>query len=762
VTRFLRALAVLGVVLITLFGVARLWLDASLPPLGGRERVAGLADSVIVLRDSLAIPHVIAVRDSDFFVALGYLHARDRMWQMDLLRHTAEGRLSELFGERAVDLDLDLRELEMGRIAAARIDKLGRESLGAARAYARGVNAWLAVGRRALEFRLLGHTPEPWRLEHSLEIGVLQAWDLRNTGDELELAEVAARLGPERALELLPSSTPVPLSAIASSLVPLSLPGGGERWAVPHPSFASNSWVIAGHRTASGKPILANDTHLTLRAPSIWYLVGAHAPGYHVVGATIPGAPVVVLGHTTRVAWGFTNAMVDDVDYVIEELSADSARYRTARGWSAVEAVVETVTVKGAESVVRTRRRTAHGPLVSSGPRLDSNRALALRWTAQDPGSDEVGALLGFARASDWRTFRTAVALFRTPEQNVVYADSSGHIAYWLAGRVPVREGGVVGATPAPGWLDVRHWMRFLEPAELPHFLDPAKGWIATGNNRVVDATYPHFLSRHYDLGYRAERIEEMLREDTSATIASVSRHQMDVVDGFARANRSLLVKSVRDFGRVDLADRLRGWDGVMAADAVEPAVYWSWYRELQRLTFEDESPDYRPASALHQWMQRGESRWFDDVRTPEHETLDTMARRAISQALTGRRAVAWADVHQTVMDHPLAAIPVLGRLLGFRIGPLRKGGSNYTVNNSSSSRRRSPFTSDYGPSLRHVVDFGDPDGASGFILPTGESGHPLSRHYRDQTGPWLRGELWVLPLNVRRVIAVDTLVLTP
>ena len=396
------------------------------------------------------------------------------------------------------------------------------------------------------------------------------------------------------------------------------------------------------------------------------------------------------------------------------------------------------------------------------GPRLDSNRVLALRWTAQDPGSDELAALIGFARASDGRAFGTAVALFRTPEQNVVYADSSGHIGYWLAGWVPVRQGEAVDATPAPGWRGTRRWTRYLEPSELPQSRDPAQGWIVTANNRIADPSYAHFLSRHYDAGYRAQRIAELLQGDTSATIATVTSHQMDVVDGFARANRSLVAQALSDFGRADLADRMRAWDGAMAADAIEPAVFWSWYRELQRLTFEDESPDYRPAAALHRWMRQGESRWFDDVRTGERETLDTMARRAAAQALTGRRAAAWADVHPTVMDHPLGAIPLLGRLLRFRIGPLRKGGSNYTVNNSSSSRRRSPFTSDYGPSLRHVVDLGDPDGGGGFILPTGQSGHPLSRHYRDQTARWLRGELWVLPLDQRRVVAVDTLVLTP
>jgi penicillin amidase len=481
-----------------------------------------------------------------------------------------------------------------------------------------------------------------------------------------------------------------------------------------------------------------------------------------VVGATIPGIPIVVLGHTARVAWGFTNAMVDDVDFVVEELSVDSTRYRTARGWAAVQAIAETVAVRGARPVVRARRRTEHGPLVSSRWRPDSNRALALRWTAQDPGSDELLALLGFARARDWREFGAALASFGTPQQNVVFADSAGQIAYWLAGRVPVRAGGAVAMTPLPAWEGRRRWVRYLGASELPHVLDPGAGWIATANNPMAGAGYPHFISRHYDLGYRAARIATLLRADTNATTASVSSHQMDVVDQFARAHRSLAAGAALAAGRADLADRLRAWDGGMRADAVEPAVFWAWYRELQRLTFDDESPAYQPAEALHRWMATGESAWFDDARTPERETLDTLARRAMAHVLRDRRLAPWGDVHATVMDHPLAAIPLLGRWLGFQVGPLRAGGSNHTVNNASSFARRPPFTSDYGPSLRHVVDLGDVDGAGGFILPTGQSGHPLSRHYRDQTERWLRGDLWVLPVDGGRVLAVDTLVLTP
>ncbi|MGH7699775.1 MAG: penicillin acylase family protein [Gemmatimonadales bacterium] len=737
--RAVTVAAVAGVIAITLFGVGRLWLLSSLPPLGGREPLAGLADSVIVVWDSLAVPHVRVARAPDFFAALGYLHARDRMWQMDLLRHAAEGRLGELFGERTIATDRALRQLEIARLARARLDAAGGETRRVAAAYAAGVNAWLRRGPRTLEFRLLGHAPEPWTPLHSLEIGVLQAWDLRTTGDELELAAVAARLGIERARDLLPDT----------------MGGGGGT------AFGSNSWVLAGRRTASGRPILANDPHLTLRAPSIWYLVGAHAPGYEVVGSTMPGIPVIVLGHTRRVAWGFTNAMVDDVDYVVEQLTPDSARYRTASGWAAVEVVAETLRVKGADPVAYQRRRTANGPLVSGAWDPGAHRALALRWTAQDPGADELAALLGMARAEDWRSFDAALAAFRSPQQNVVYADAAGTIAYWLAGRVPVRRGGP-GPLPAPGWTGGRRWVRYLERHELPHWRDPPAGWIVTANNRLAPREYPHFISRHYDLPFRARRIAELVQADTAATTTSVSRHQLDVVDGFARAHGGLAARAALAAGRADLADRLRVWDGAMTADAVEPTVFWSWQRNLRRLTYEDQSGEYRPAGSLDRWLRVGESEWFDDVRTPERETLDTLARRAMQQALVGPRAAPWGDVHQLVMHHPLAAIPLLGRLLGFRIGPVPAAGSNYTVNNATSTADEPPFVSSYGPSMRHVVDLGDVDGGGGFILPTGQSGHPLSRHYRDQTERWLRGELWVLPLDVAKIRAIDTLVLVP
>jgi penicillin amidase len=756
--RILRRAALALVLLVGLAPVAfRLWVGALAPSLGGREAIPGLGDSVVVLWDSLAVPHVIARSDSDLFAAFGYLHARDRMWQMDLLRHVAEGRVSELFGARTLDVDQSLRGREISRLARAGAESVGAVSRAAGAAYARGVNAWLATGRRDVEFRLLGHTPEPWRLEQSVEIALLQAWELRTENGEIPYARAAQTLGETKAADLF-----VPYPDSAPVIVESSVRRGRVTWESSSGdslATASNAWVFGPAHTRSGKPILANDPHLPLRAPSIWYLVGAHAPGYELVGVTIPGLPPVILGHTRHHGWGFTNGMIDDVDYVQERITTDSARYRTPSGWANVETVVETVHVKGRDPVTYRRYRTANGPLVDVGWRPDSETAFALRWTGQQP-SDGLAALIGMARAPSREAFEAALTTFRTPEQNIVYADSLGTIAYNLAGFVPVRRSGD-GSRPEPGWTAGGGWARVLTAAELPRVVNPSSGFIVTANNRIVGDAFPIPIRAEYDLPDRAERIWEMVRRDTAATAATVAREQVDEVSVFLRRIAPMAAKAL-EAGHPALAEQVRRWNGEMALDRTEPTLVWSWFRELQALTFDDESPDFRPTAPLRRWMLAGASPWFDDRRTPEPEDLPALARRAMDNVLARGAPRPWGALHSHTQEHALGAVPVLGRLTGFNVGPLRLGGGNQTVNVCPTSEFAPPYRCTWGPSMRHVVDFGDVDGAGGFILPTGQSGNPRSPHYRDQTAGWIRGDLWILPLDVRRVRATDTLVLVP
>ena len=773
--RFLGRLlmVVLGAAGLGLLAV-RLWIGSVAPGLSGRETIPGLGDSVVVLWDSLAVPHVVARSDSDFFAALGYLHARDRMWEMDLLRHAAEGRLSELFGTRTIAADRALRGREMSRIARLRAQHASAITLAAGAAYARGVNAWLATARRAVEFRILRHVPEPWRVEHSIEIGLLEAWDLRSDHGEMQHARAIARLGEAKASGLFvpyPDSAPVILEGSGGASTTAGLLWSGDARAT-----ASNSWAIGPAHTRSGRPILENDPHLELRAPSIWYLAGAHAPGYEVVGVTIPGLPPVVLGHTGRHGWGFTNGMIDDVDYIQERISTDTARYLTPTGWASVAVVMETLSVKGEDPVVYRRHRSVHGPLVDTGWRPDSQTAYALRWTAQQP-SDELAALIGMARAGSREEFEAAIESFRAPEQNIVYADSGGTIAYYLAGFVPVRRSGD-GSRPEPGWDSTGGWARMLTTAELPRMVNPPSGFVVTANNRIAGDAFPIPIRADYDLPYRAQRIWEMVRRDTAATAASVARQQTDQVSIFLRRVAPIAARAIEAACKPhppspnprlcgeqgtrggQLADSVRGWNGDMDARRTEPTLVWSWYRELQALTYDDESPDYRPSAPLHQWLLAGGSPWFDDVRTPEREDLAVLAERAMDSVLARGAPLAWGDVHTHTFGHPLGTVPLLGWLAGFNVGPLHLGGGNQTVNVCPASEFTPPYRCTEGPSMRHVVDFGDVDGAGGFILPTGQSGSARSAHYRDQTARWMRGDLWVLPIDVRRVHPIDTLVL--
>lgn len=774
--RLLWGLGAAFLVVFWALGALRLWLGSSVPSLGGRESVPGITDSVVVFRDSLGVPHIVARTDDDLFASLGYLHARDRMWEMDLMRHLAEGRVSELVGSRAVGLDRTYRALEMKRIARAKLAVTGPEARRAVEAYARGVNAWLSRDQRAPEFRLVGHTPEPWTPVNSIEIGVVEAWDLHTSGAELAMARAVARLGPEKARDLAPSypdSAPVIVGAggrletghLAGRPAPVVSRFSAPGPRLPSPDLdgrgdASNSWVIGPAKTASGKPILANDPHLVLRAPSIWYLAALHAPGFDVVGATIPGIPAVVLGHNARVAWGFTNGMVDDVDFVIEQLDRDSTHVRTPSGWAPVDVVAETIQVKGAAPVVYRRLRTPDGPVVNGEWRPDSGRVLALRWVAQTP-SDELSALLAMDRASTEADFEAAVPLFRSPEQNIVFADAGGDIAYYLGGRVPVRRKGN-GGLPTPGWTGEGAWERFLSDAELPRMRNPRAGFIVTANNRIEGNRFPFFISSDWELPYRAQRILEMVAPESSATAAGEARHQLDVTSVFARATAPLAARAAESLGRVDVANELRRWDARFALDRTEPTIFWSWYRELEHLTFDDQYPDWEPSAPFHHWLAVGASPWFDDARTPQHEDLASLARQAMAHVLARSAAPRWGAVNTLTEDHPLGAVPFLGWFAGFNIGPFPAEGGSWTVNVCPSDERTPPFACTEGPSLRHVVDLGNVDGDGGFILPAGESGHPLSPHYRDQAARWRRGELWILPVDVRKVAATDTLRLVP
>jgi len=798
--RLVRKLVV-GLMVSLLFLVAAmtflLW--RSIPPLGGEAAVAGLEAEVEVRFDSLGIPHIRARSDADAFRALGYLHARDRLWQLEILRHAAQGRLAEMLGPAAVPSDRFLRSLDLPHLAQGSLALTSPESRALLDAYVAGLNAAIANPPRGLapELRILRHRPEPWTAQHTAEIARLQGWDLASGRGELDRARARAIVGAERIRDLFPTvpeSGAVILPPGAGFWSGRSGPGAGgrsrertrrdtpppvllAREAVPEVpplaerilagttwSRASNSWVIGSARSRSGRPILANDPHLELRAPALWYLAALESPGFSVVGGTIPGLPGIVIGRNRRIAWGFTNVELDDVDYVVERLSRDSSRVLTADGWQPVEVVRDSIRVRGRPAVPFTLRRTPHGPLVAArseiaGAAPDSEvRAVAMRWTGQEP-SDELTAILELNRAGDWSAFLAALARWKAPEQNAIYADVDGNIGYATIGRVPVRRSGR-GLLPTAGWTEEGRWERFLDFDELPKAFNPPEGFIVTANNRIVGPEYPHAIEAEFAQPHRAARIRELILAGAAHTPADVARMQMDTLDLFARSTRELAAQAADAAGRPELGARLRAWDGVMGADRTEPTLFYLWYRALQRLTFEDEvQPGYAPGGPLQAWLRGGASPWFDDARTPEREDLAALSLRAMRDVLpeAERR---WGAVHQTVGEHVLGDVPVLARLLRLNVGPSPRGGSLYTVNVADFGSRP-PFVNAHAASLRQVVDLADPE-SGGLIITTGQAGHPLSRHYRDQVAAWWDGRLAPVPLSGDRVRARAVLRLKP
>ena len=763
-----RVLLGVVVLLLLVFGFVGVTLYRSIPPLSGREPLPGLGDSVVIGFDNYGIPRIQAASDADAMMALGYLHARDRLWSMDILRRAAEGRLAEILGPGALSSDQFLRRLDIPRSARAALGIMPVGTRALLDAYVSGVNRWIEHHARPLgpEFGILRYEPEPWNAAQSMMIARLMSWDLVTSGNEMRMAEARARFGvrADALLPWYPDSGPTIVTdgamkdgagdagarndgANSAAAASFTVPALASALLASVALRNSNSWVVAGSRTASGKPILANDPHLGLRAPAVWYLAAIHSPTLKLAGSTVPGVPGVVIGRNARIAWGVTNISVDDVDFVIERLNDDSTQVMTPDGWRPVETERDSIRVRGRGAEPFVLRRTPHGPLTGN---------VAMRWNAHDP-SDEMTAMLGVARAANWNEFLAALRGFKTPEENWVYADVDGNIGYTASGAIPVRRSGQ-GLVPTRGETAEGRWERYLEFDELPRVYNPAEGFIVTANNRVAPASYPHFLGSGWELPYRAMRIREMLSAGSKLTRDSVMAMQLDDLDVFARRFKALAADAAEAAGRLDLAGPLRRWDGTTGVARVEPALFYTWYRELQRLTFDDETT-LRPTSAFHRMLWEGASPWFDDVRTTDiREDLAALAQRAMRAAIPLAEGRTWGEVHRTVSGHTLGTVRPLEVLLRLNVGPFERRGSPFTVNVAGFSEWQPPFINTHAASLRQVVDLAD-TAMSHVIITTGQSGNPLSRRYRDQAPLWLRGEL--LPLSWNRDASMRVLVLT-
>ena len=782
---FKRGLAGLLVLALALVAAAWLYTRQALPRTSGDLQLPGLQAAISIERDAHGIPSIVAANAHDAFFGLGVVHAQDRLWQMETHRRIGAGRLAELFGEPALEADLFLRALGVRRAAAQQWKQLPAASKAVVQAYTDGINAVLKSELRARppEFVLLGAQPEPWDPVDSLAWAIMMAWDLGgNWNTELLRLRLALKMPVARIDTLLPpypGEAPLATTDYAALYRSLKLDAGNRAVAswdrlpdIAPPSgvegVGSNNWVVAGSRTTTGQPLLANDPHLKLSSPALWYFARMQAPGLKVAGATMPGLPLVVLGQNEHVAWGFTNTGPDVQDLYIEQLDPGApGQVRTPEGWAPMESVQEVVKVKGKPDVSFTARRTRHGPVISDagtmpdvlGPRDRPTYVLAMRWTALDADNDVIGTSLAMQQATSVAAFIDATQSFVAPMQNMVVADKAGHIGVVSPGRVPVRkpENDLKGLAPAPGWDTRYDWAGFIPAGETPREQDPERGFIATANQRVTAPGYPHFITSEWAAPYRQQRIEQMIKAKPKLSLDDLAAMHADVKSLAAPALLPWLMKAQSTHALAPAAlAALQGFDGTMSADKAAPLVYWAWQRQLARAVFMDDNGEAlwerslatrSFQDALEVVLARDDSSWCDDRSTTAIETCAQQSGVALTRALddlqtrygTDVAQWRWGAAHLARSEHrPFSRVKPLARFFELRT-PV--GGDSFTVNVSRVGLKPDAttgelFLNEHAASLRALYDLADP-AQSRVMHSTGQSGLFFSPQYRSFVEPW-------------------------
>ena len=763
--RILYGLGALLALLVVVGAGGYLWLRTSLPQTTGTIAVPGLGGAVKIVRDADGIVTIRADNEADAFYALGFAHAQDRLFQMEMMRRLGAGRLSEVVGADTLGVDTYMRILGLYRLAEAEAARLPDDMRATVEAYAAGVNAFLEVRSGALppEFQLMGVDPEPWRPADSLVWGKLMAMQLSgNWSDELLRYRLSGKLPSDRLNELWPAPPNDDLGVPQAEK-----PDDRAEISPPLPALlqeqgASNSFVVAGSRSATGRPLLANDPHLGLQNPIQWYLVRIETPNLQLVGATAPGVPMLIIGHNGHVAWTFTTTHSDTQDLFLEKLLPDDpTRYVGPGGAMAFETREEVIKVAGEADAVLPVRYSRHGPILSDAPSLewtDREHVLALAWPALANDDATALALYRINRARSAAAFKAALADFHSPMQNIVYADTAGHIGFIAAGRMPIRKKlSGAGQMPAPGWSGDYDWNGFLPFDALPQSADPPAGWIATANNDIRPPGYTPFLGARWEPPYRFRRIADLITATPKHSAETLAAIQLDTLSLAAQELMPILLGHMHGEipGRESTAlEMMRTWDFRVGRDRPEPLIFTAWVAELNRTLLRDALGDmlrdYASSNLTEvvKLIRTESSPWCDDHGTPDVETCGVAVYNAFFRAF-GKLADAygsdptqwrWGDAHRARFSHPLfSRIPVLSDLLH---DPIPTDGDNFTVNRATP---RIDFESVvypdvHGAGLRAVFDLADLD-RSRFIIAGGQSGNPLSAHYGDQVKRWRDGQ---------------------
>ncbi|MCX8123726.1 MAG: penicillin acylase family protein [Spirochaetes bacterium] len=737
---------------------------SGLPQYSGQLQLKGLLQPVKVYRDEYGIPHIYAKNEKDLYLATGFIMAQDRMWQMDLLRRVTTGRLSEIFGDSMLETDVLMRALQITKKSKYVIAHTDPNVIAHLQAFADGVNQYIFHYNEnlPLEFRILGYKPENWKVEDSVNLIGYMAWDLTMPWTtETILYKIWKKVDQVHAKALTPDvkyitdviyqqyvrqeDLPELSDTILGATQKLIDIGAGI-------FFASNNWAVSGKKSVTGKPILANDMHLGLFIPGIWYQMHQVVDGkLNVTGVAIPGEPSIVCGHNEHIAWGMTNVMVDDMDFYLEKVNpANKLQYQFNGTWKNFTVVKEEIKIKGGQSVTKEILFTHRGPVITDFKKM--NDVISMRWMGNEP-SNELLTVYMLNRAKNWKDFTNAISHFRSVSQNIVYADVNGNIGLYCAAGIPIRKGNPMMINP--GWTSEYDWKGIVPFERQPHVFNPSQGFVASANNKTVMEKYPFYISYWFEMPWRYNRIVTLLTQKEKLSVNDFKTIQTDQVSELAKTWKPLLLQIIE--GDSSLMDQLKNiytiikeWDCSYSVDSIAATLFDTFYIKLAYNIFHDELGD-----ELYQELMKERvlvnlfidtirinngSIWCDDVTTTPKESFNDIVARSLKDAVLsckndfGNNPVKWkwGSAHKLVLKHPLGEVKILDWMFRYNRGPYPVGGSFHTVC-PYSYKLTNPFVITDGASQRHIYPMHNLN-ESLTVIPTGISGHTASPYYCNQT----------------------------
>lgn len=737
----------------------------NLPDYNENVTIKGLTEEVSVFRDEYGIPHIYAKNESDLYKAVGYAMAQDRMWQMDLLRRVTTGRLSEIFGADMLQTDQLMRSLQMTKKSQMVLDNSDANLINAVQCFADGVNQYIQDHQKNLspEFAVLGYKPEAWETTHSINLIGYMAWDLNTAWSaEILLYELSQKVDANKFASFIPDlplNKPVfpDFNSSAIKVKETLLSANEKLHDLGIEVFsASNNWAVSGAKSETGMPLVANDMHLGLFAPGIWYQMHQVVEGkFNVSGLVLPGQPMVIAGHNDSIAWGMTNVMLDGMDFYKEEVN-EKNEYLFNGEWKALEVKKESIKTKDGEIVEKVNYFTHRGPIISGFKDIEEDK-ISMKWVGFDY-SNELRSVYLLNKGKNWADFRNAVSTFGAASQNIIYGDVKGNIGLNTCASVAIRKGS--GIQIYPGTTDEYDWKGYVPFEELPFEFNPERGYVSSANNKTAPDDYPYYISTWFETPHRIDRIREMLEEREVLGIADFKRMHADFKSKHVEEVLPHLLANLPtdlDEEKTDIVNLLKGWDGIMAVDSKAAAIFELWYKKLVDNTVKDEIGEdvlkkFQGNKAIYKnffinVMNKPNSPWFDDVTTDKLEVFTDINLISLEETLDELAVLMgdnkdewrWGKIHTLTLKHPMGSVDILAKVFKLNSGPWEVPGSFHTVCPYAYTFVN-PFEVNHGASHRHIFDVTNWDNSL-TVIPTGTSGIPASEFYCDQTKLYLNNE---------------------